>query len=517
MATIAMLPMIAPLINSAHGVVYHLDGSAFPIFLAVAFDYLALAVFLGAVLRWSERFAGLRWLVWSVLIAVIPLFLLKILGSLTTDVAPRPVYMMTAVLPLLFVVTLGIFWSRGGKRVFDLVQDLFASVFGVAALFGVLLIVELAWFGWEARDLNSPRELHRQVATDAAGSHHGRVIWILLDELSYQQVYGQRYPGLKLPAFDRLASEGTVFSNVMPIAEDTATVIPSLMTGIWANGLGISGDGQLRQLHDSTTGTWQNFDAHQTVFQDALNQGYSTGIAGWYNPYCRILPSVLDRCAWSSNMPLHGHMYGNQSAIQNITGPWSSVVTLAKRQLLGQAITLNPDIDRTEAHIVDYKQMVAYGDDLLKDSSIDFIYLHMPFPHPGGIYDRKEKKLTSSHSSYLDNLALADAYMAHVQALLDQRGEWDSSTVVVMGDHSWRTTIVWRGMPEWTPEDELASHGGKFDDRPGYIVKLPGQHVGATIDTRYKAIRTRGLLDELLSGQVKSAEELQAWVRSGGG
>ena len=78
----------------------------------------------------------------------------------------------------------------------------------------------------------------------------------------------------------------------------------------------------------------------------------------------------------------------------------------------------------------------------------------------------------------------------HVQVLLEQRGEWDSSTVVVMGDQSWRTKRNWVGTPQWTSEDQLASRGGQFDDRPAYIDKLRGQQVGATIDTRYEAIRT---------------------------
>ena len=509
--------MTAPLISRTHPAVYHLDGSAAAIFLPVAFDYLTLAALLALFLHWSARSTSRFRLVWGVLMAAMPLVLLKNWASLTAETLPRVAYLVAALIPLLLLGTLKIYWNKGGARAFDLVRELLASAFGVASLFGVLVAVQLTWFGWQARDLNHPMELHRHTEASAAVLHHGRVIWILLDELSYQQVYGQRYPGLNLPAFDRLASEGTDFTNVMPVSEDTAMVIPSLMTGMWTNALGVSGDGQLLQLHDATTGRWQNFDPHQTVFQDAIRDGYSTGVAGWYNPYCRILPSVLDHCVWASRMPLHGHMYSNRSAMQNIAGPLTSLVTTTQHLLLGQSGSLNPDVDRTLAHIADYRQLVSAGDDLLQDSSIDFVFLHMPFPHPGGIFDRRQNKLTVARSSYLDNLALADQYMAHVRVLLEQRGEWDSSTVVVMGDHPWRTKLVWRGTPEWTAEDELASYGGKFDDRPAYIVKLPGQHVGATIDTRYKAIRTRGLMDEFLTGQLKSVEELQAWVRAGGG
>ena len=453
-------------------------------------------------------------MVWGGLLAILPVVLLKTWSVLEGEVVPRIGYMAVLVTPIVLLATLRIFRSRVGGLVFDHVQELCASAFGMASLVGLVVLVQLAWFGWRARDLNHPVELHRHSAVAQSEVHHGRVIWILLDELSYQQVYGRRYPGLKLPGFDRLAAEGTVFSQVVPIAQDTALVIPSLMTGIRTKALGISADGQLHQLHDADTDTWRTFDPQGTVFQDALDVGYSTGVAGWYNPYCRILPSVLDHCFWASQMPLHGHLYSRQSVMQNILGPWTSLMIIGQHVLLGDSDGHNPDVELTKAHISDYQELVAAGDDLLQDSSSDFIFLHMPFPHPGGIFDRRQNKLSLALTSYIDNLALADQYVAHVRALLEQRGEWDSSTVVIMGDHSWRTKAVWMGSSQWTSEDQQASQGGQFDDRPAYIVKLPGQQVGAVIDTRYQAIRTRGLMDELLTGRLKTVSDLAAWVRA---
>ena len=45
--------------------------------------------------------------------------------------------------------------------------------------------------------------------------------------------------------------------------------------------------------------------------------------------------------------------------------------------------------------------------ELLRDQRIRFAFLHMPIPHPPGIYDRTTHQL-SSHGDYLDNLVLAD-------------------------------------------------------------------------------------------------------------
>ena len=100
---------------------------------------------------------------------------------------------------------------------------------------------------------------------------------------------------------------------------------------------------------------------------------------------------------------------------------------------------------------------------MLDRSSVTFLFLHMPVPHPWGIYSRRQGTFTTGRSSYIDNLALADRYLAHVHDLLERRGQWDSSTVVVMGDHSWRTTSLWEGTSEWSAEDEdeTASEGGR--------------------------------------------------------
>jgi len=137
----------------------------------------------------------------------------------------------------------------------------------------------------------------------------------------------------------------------------------------------------------------------------------------------------------------------------------------------------------------------------------------MPVPHPGGIYDRKNSAFTTGHASYVDNLALADRYLAHVRLILEQRGEWNPSTVVVMGDHAWRTKLVWAGSESWTAEDQAASHGAQFDDRPAYIVKLPNQQQSARIDDRFDAVRTRALLDGIITNRIKTPEDLASWVR----
>jgi membrane-anchored protein YejM (alkaline phosphatase superfamily) len=166
-----------------------------------------------------------------------------------------------------------------------------------------------------------------------------------------------------------------------------------------------------------------------------------------------------------------------------------------------------------EAHLQDYRDLLNAGDSRLNDSTASFLFLHMPIPHPGGIYNRAQGNLTTSNASYLDNLALADRYLAHVHQLLSERDEWDSAAVIIMGDHSWRTHI-WDQSSAWTAEDDVASQHGQFDDRPAYIVKLPLQNQPKHMDTPYSARNTRALLQGIVSGNIRSTSNLEAFVQS---
>jgi hypothetical protein len=124
--------------------------------------------------------------------------------------------------------------------------------------------------------------------------------------------------------------------------------------------------------------------------------------------------------------------------------------------------------------------------------------------------------MTTGESSYLDNLALTDRCLATLRATLEQQGQWDASTIVIMGDHSWRTKQAWRRAghtPRWTKEEEIASQGGQYDERPVYLVKLPNQTTPMHVDTVFHTLNTYSLLCALLQHSIGSPEELVKWAQ----
>ena len=132
-----------------------------------------------------------------------------------------------------------------------------AATLGVFAFTGLLIFAQLVWSGWQARNLNPASTLHKPQF--AATPPRQRIIWLLLDELSYQQLYERRFSGLELPAFDQLAAQATVFTHVIPAGEYTRYIVPTLFTGVPSTAVNISARGLLLSLKDPSTGKWTPF------------------------------------------------------------------------------------------------------------------------------------------------------------------------------------------------------------------------------------------------------------------
>jgi hypothetical protein len=510
--SIYLLWLIGPLISSTHDAVYHWSESPFELFVPPILDFCAFWLLVTMVLLLAR--GRLRVAIWCGLIGFSPWMELKNWASLTNAYPAHWLsFGLFGIGMCAFLLPLAL-WRPAFDERFKAVERFASTLLVFSAVSGSVMLGQYAWFGWKARSLNAELPLHHTVIGPAARTGRPRVIWILFDELSYEQVYESRFPGLQLPSFDALAAQSTVFTHTIPAGIFTGDVLPSLMTGEPVDATRASSDGKVLSIHNPDSGTWQRVEEHDTVFQDALNLDYSTAVAGWYNPYCRVLPDVLDRCFWTFSFSAQNTMSPRATLMTNLMRPWLFFV----RSGLGRFASLFLQFSEmnevhAKQHIFDYVALADAGDRILDDPSAGFVLLHLPVPHPEGIYDRTTDKFVLRHSSYIDNLALTDKLLGHIRSKLEQSGQWDGSTIVVMADHSWRTQLFWKATPEWTKEEQVASHGGAFDDRPVYIVKLPDQQTGARIDAPFAALNTRRLLDALLSQKIRSKEDLAAWAR----
>jgi membrane-anchored protein YejM (alkaline phosphatase superfamily) len=133
------------------------------------------------------------------------------------------------------------------------------------------------------------------------------------------------------------------------------------------------------------------------------------------------------------------------------------------------------DIGRwaSEGHIATVQDISQHALATLSTSQADLIYLHLPTPHPPAFWDRRTHTFAVG-GSYLDSLDYSDRLLGQMLDILQAQPRWSATTVIVQGDHSWRTRS-WRPVPGWSAEDERASHGGQWDPRPLLLIHLAGQ------------------------------------------
>jgi hypothetical protein len=336
-----------------------------------------------------------------------------------------------------------------------------------------------------------------------------RVVWILMDELSYDQVFVSRQSDVLLPNFDRLAQSSVVFSNLQPHAAApgpgarTEAILPSLMLGRAIVDLRKPYPGPLH-YRSTTDGAWQSFSERDTIFADAHSLGWTTGVAGWYNPYCRLLPHVLDRCVWFYSEPLRSDLSGSLSTRKSVVENMAAMMPLSLR--LESVMHAAPD-DPVQTHIDDYVSVMAQTRALIQDSRIRFAFIHFPIPHPPGIYDRVHHVIRND-GSYLDNLVLADQSLAALRAAIQSTPAAANTTLIVSSDHSWRPW-VWQPLKE---EEARATHDGRFDPRAVLIVHLPGQDNGQVISKPVSVLIAHDVIESLLRGHMYAPTDLAALV-----
>jgi hypothetical protein len=518
LALVYLFWVIKPVEDAAQYDFYHWAGPAKNFYFPFLLIILAVWLLIAGLLLLARKPGRMRVAIWTALLLCISCVLIKF--NIFYHRFDSETMAFDGAMIVTILITMA--WRPSFAERFERVIAPITTILIFLGLLGTFILCQLSWYALRGSFFAENYTLHHR--DTVATIQPNRIIWIVFDELSYQQTYEHRYPGLQLPAFDALAADSTVFTNATPFYVYTEVVLPGLLAGKPFDKIRTT-PAMEPLLHSEATGKWQTLNQHDTVFQDALNAGYSTALAGWANPYCRIIPGVLDSCYWAYHQPWN-NMRPSETVLFNTrvlaeeSVPWALTVLPDRisRHLKRFAQTrtrLSHFISDQESHIRDYLDLDARSDQLLRDRSYGFVLLHLPLPHPQGIYDRSTGKFTIADSfSYIDNLALADKCLAGILQTLKQTGQLDSSTIVLMGDHSWRTKLEWKHLPGWTREDELASHGGQYDPRPVYLVKLPNQTTSARIDTPYQTVNTRKLFDALMAHQINTPADLATWAQS---
>jgi hypothetical protein len=367
----------------------------------------------------------------------------------------------------------------------------FAGIF--FAVFCLCSMVQLLWIlRWKPGPY---QHAAAWASTAQPPRDHPRLVWVVFDELSYDQVYEHRAPDLALPNFDALRNESTVFTNAQPIGDKTVKILPSLLSGQEITAYDFTPDNRLIVHHHGTPG-YARLTGADTVFGDAQKDGWRTAAVGWYNPYCTIYAGTIDDCYWMNLDRLDGPMAQDASFWSNVWSPLKQAGEEIVQPSRADDDICTYGVQQRYKTYVDLQQHAAQ---VLKTDQADFVFLHLPVPHSPNIWNRARGGYTQQcGSSYLDQLALADRELGSIVDTLKSSPRWKDTTLIVEGDHSWRT-YLWDDQPAWSAEDSHASLSG-FDPRPAVIIHHAGQTQAKVNATPWSLLNVHTIVEQVLRG-----------------
>jgi Sulfatase len=444
----------------------------------VAFAFFCLL----AALRRTRLWSKLRW----ALMALLPAFLLVH----TLDVYPfHPPVLAVRIAGLIWIgLLLLLIWCAPS---FAAKLSQFASaILAGFALFALVVTLQMARVAfWHP----GPQSFATPIPS--APASRPRIIWIIFDELAYKQLFESRDPSLHLPNFDRLRSESTLYTDVKPIDSWTIHVIPSLKSGQLVTDINYNMNNRLL-IKSADSPQWHQFDAGTSLIGMANQHGMTTSIVGWYLPSCPVYAGTATECYWSNyDAEDRGPMWSHASFVENV---WFPLRILIERYFAPAKAWTDIAALNSTSHIASVKDASKHALQTIAGSNADLIYIHLPVPHPAAFWNRHTSTFDSG-GSYLDSLDYSDRLLGQILDLLEAQPRWTSTSLIVQGDHSWRTWM-WRTEPGWSAEDERISHGGQWDSRPALIIHTAGELSGTSVNTPTSIL----YVHSFIAGQIQA-------------
>jgi hypothetical protein len=490
LASLILVVNYGDLLGGGADVRMHVPHPLTGICLAQIADILLLGFGLFVVFAFAARTTYYPWVRLMVMILA-PAYLLERTRTVSPLTLTDGIILIFGVLwtALLLLLLLRFpLWYRRAIRVGDAVGVFFA-------IFGICSIVQLLWvMTWRP----GPQLIKAAwSATPQPPRDHPRVVWVLFDELSYDQLFEHRAHDLALPNFDALRAQSTLYTNMQPIGLKTVKIVPSMLSGAVIDDFRYGFDNTFKVHYDGVHG-WHVLDGSGTIFHDAEHAGWRTASVGWYNPYCTIYRSALDSCYWTNLDRTDGDMAQRYSLWRNTVRPFQGLgIQLVSPELADRR---SCDFDVRQRLQTDLN-LQQHAVDLLKQDQADFIFLHLPIPHSPNIWSRvNDDYARGCGGSYLDNLALADRTLGSLMAILQQSPRWKDTTVIVQGDHSWRI-MLWNWLPAWTDEDDQASRN-EFDPRPALLIHSAGQAQPEADGRALSLLFVHDALEKVLQGRT---------------
>ncbi len=305
-----------------------------------------------------------------------------------------------------------------------------------------------------------------------------RVMWIIFDELDQRVLFEDRPAGYDFTAFDSFRAQSIYAPRVIPPAGNTSIGMPTYLIGHRVvnitksmNRLEVQIDGS----HDFVA--INDFDH---LFAEASASGASTGIAGFYHPYCRLFGEFVDRCVGFHIGVWHRSSENLPSTMRSLTR------------------ALVPGWQRGN-YIRTFNGIRSAALEMAVNPDRDFVMVHVNVPHPPPIYDPEsgELKIWGFGLSYADNVICADDMLGAIERESRKAGLWNETAVVVTSDHGWRSL---------GGESELGAIP--------LLIKMADQSEEIRLEQEFDSVLTKALLVAILKRELRTPHDVVSWMLS---
>jgi hypothetical protein len=375
------------------------------------------------------------------------LVVLDILRSASNILPVSYFYENKLVSILIFLLTAGLymkyinFFSNSIQFLFIIFSPFVIIIF--INLFNLLFL--LNWQGNKELIKNKNYEVKKE-----------KIILIVFDELDFRVLKKGNYTN-----FNKILNKSDVYSNAFPSGDATLTIIPSILTGSQLPFNTNKFNFLINEIIYEHEGKKKELSKQKNLFSLLDDEKYKLGILAMYHRYCNIFYNNVNACHELNDEQFTIKNLGFKKyliySIMDII-PGSAKIKLFRN--------LNPQnfnqYDLPKLRIENIKQFIKISPTLLDNN--DFIYIHIPLPHPPWIYENKNFSINAfsqfEQDGYYENMNLTDFYLGQIIEHLQQKAIFDSSTIILLSDHGWRTG----------DKSFIGSNAKKIDNRGGDVL-----------------------------------------------
>lgn len=358
------------------------------------------------------------------------------------------------------------------------------------------------------------------------GERLARTVVVILDEFDQRIGFEQRPNGFSLPALDRLKDESVTLTDARPAGAWTLDIIPAYLTGRPYRHAKAEGPSRLL-LYPSPTGDEIVFDGKQTLFARLDEMGARSVVIGYYHPYCRILAGLPLDCQWYANADASDGLLGRTVFESKGFGvglgvrllshhAWSSGLTpTIGLGLTGLAWQMRRQVaSENQAAILDKAMRESLR--AAADAERDFVFVHLPVPHPPGVGPLMRPWIRGPMTgvAYLDNMLVADGFVATLREKLVEAGLWESTNIIITSDHPLRRS-VWKDRRDWIGDSAILGSGDR--GRIPFYLKPAGGGAGSAISTPVPLLCMHDLMLALAKGEIKGMSAAGDWLKASSG